>query len=190
MFGLPLSIRRARRSRRACPACRALYFPARDAAASARDFVSAAPPAARPRSQGSDAAPDALAAAAAAHRNRAAIILAMAGPIWNALPLGRRRRRGRCLCCSTMGGRRRRAGSAGSRSRASALPRRPAPAALPRSCRFRRALSTIAPADPAHNTEKLRALAPVPYAPDRGEILGAGPALSRAKSPGGDRLDR
>ena len=48
----------------------------------------------------------------------------------------------------------------------------------------------IAPADPAQNVEKLRALAPAPYAPDRAEISAPLGAVSRAKSADGNRLDR
>ena len=47
------------------------------------------------------------------------------------------------------------------------------PDALPRSRRFRRAVSISRPPIAARNIEKLRALAPKPYAPDRGAILGA-----------------
>ena len=88
--------------------------------------------------------------------------------------------RDRCSCSSTTAGRRRRLGAPHRRGARARLLRRRAPGGLPRSCRCRRAALDIAPADAARNTEKLRALAPVPYAPDRAGVLPPIAAISRA----------
>ena len=101
----------------------------------------------------------------------AAIILAMAGPIWNAVAL-HGGGPGPLLLLMDDGwpaapgwdrriaAARERLAAAGAAGRLAAL--------VPVS----QGGVDIAPADSAHNIEKLRALAPAPYAPDRAEILG------------------
>jgi hypothetical protein len=101
----------------------------------------------------------------------AAIILAMAGPIWNAvtLPGGGK---GPLLVLMDDGWA---AAPSWDRRIAVARDRLTAAAAQGRLAALvsiSQGGLDIAPADPARNVEKLRALAPVPYAPDRNEILG------------------
>src|SRR5471030_1248270 len=101
----------------------------------------------------------------------AAIILAMAGPIWNAIalpgggpgPLLVLLDDGWAAAPSwerRIAAARDRLNAAGHAGRLAAL--------VP----FSQAGVDIAPADPAHNVEKLRALEPVPYAPERAAALG------------------
>jgi len=111
MLGLPLTSPR-RRSRAPRPAGRAVYFPARHAAAPARNPVSAAAPAARPRPQGSGrrtARPGRFWLCASPFAPRS--FLAMAGPIWNAIARPAAAR-DPCSCCWTTAGRRRPTGIA------------------------------------------------------------------------------
>jgi hypothetical protein len=100
----------------------------------------------------------------------AAIILAMAGPIWNALPLAGGAP-GPLLVLLDDGW-----PAAPSWERRIAVARERLAAAagagrLVALAPISQGALAITPADPAHNMEKLRALAPVPYAPDHGEIL-------------------
>ncbi len=101
----------------------------------------------------------------------AAIILAMAGPIWNAiaLPGGAP---GPLLLLIDDGWP---AAPSWDRRIAVARERLAAAASAGRLVALAPVSQgglAIAPADPSQNMEKLRARAPVPYAPDRGEILG------------------
>src|SRR3984957_4453140 len=101
----------------------------------------------------------------------ASIILAMAGPIWNALPLASGAP-GPLLVLLDDGW-----PAAPSWERRIAVARERLAAAagadrLVALAPISQGALAITPADPAHNMEKLRALAPVPYAPDHGEILG------------------
>src|SRR5579863_4968946 len=102
----------------------------------------------------------------------AAIVLAMAGPIWNALPLPGGAP-GPLLLLLDDGwpaapSWERRIAVARERLAAAAHAGRLA-ALVPMS----QGDLDIAPADPAHNVEKLRALEPAPFAPERGAVLSA-----------------